>query len=149
CASFRASRPPPTPSCLPGTTPIWSHSGGAAPPPARSTGVKPMGDFEKLQEKLKAWFAAKILVPFWAWRQPTKPLPGGPRYSVQPGDNVQRMMNLIMPLKDKSPIGRALAAQAVAESKDEIYAGLDNVGTVHFARFVIVDDNICMFSVYD
>jgi hypothetical protein len=29
-------------------------------------------------------------------------------------------------------------------------SGLDNVGTVHFARFVIVDDNyICMFSVYD
>jgi hypothetical protein len=108
-----------------------------------------MGNFEKLKEKLKAWFAAKILVPIWAWRQPTKPQPGGPRYSVQPGDNVQRMMNLIMPLKDKSPIGRALAAQAVAESKDEIYAGLDNVGTVHFARFVIVDDNICMFSVYD
>jgi hypothetical protein len=108
-----------------------------------------MGAFEKLKEKLTTWFAAKILVPIWAWRQPTKPLPGGPRYSVQPGDNVQRMMNLIMPLKDKSPIGRALAARAIAANKDEIYAGLDNVGTVHFARFVIVDDNICMFSVYD
>jgi len=95
------------------------------------------------------WIAAKILVPFWAWRTPVKPLPGGPRYSVQPGDNVQRMMNLIMPLKDKSPVGRARAAQAIAANKDEIYAGLDNVGTVHFARFVIVDDNICMFSVYD
>jgi hypothetical protein len=59
------------------------------------------------------------------------------------------MMNLVMPLKDKSPIGRAKAALAIAENKDEIYAGLDNVGTVHFARFVIVDDNICMFSVYD
>jgi hypothetical protein len=102
-----------------------------------------------LKEKVTEFLAAKILVPFWAWRQPTKPLPGGPRYSVQPGDNVQRMMNLIMPLKDKSAIGRAKAAKAVAESKDEIYAGLDNVGTVHFARFVIVDDNICMFSVYD
>ena len=93
--------------------------------------------------------AARVLVPFWAWRTPVKPLPGGPRYSVQPGDNVQRMMNLIMPLKDKSAIGRANAARAIAENKDEIYAGLDNVGTVHFARFVIVDDNICMFSVYD
>jgi hypothetical protein len=102
-----------------------------------------------LKEKVTEFLAAKILVPFWAWRQPTKPLPGGPRYSVQPGDNVQRMMNLIMPLKDKSAIGRAKAAKAVAENKDEIYAGLDNVGTVHFARFVIVDDNICMFSVYD
>jgi hypothetical protein len=93
--------------------------------------------------------AARILVPYWAWRTPVKPQPGGPRFSVQPGDNVQRMMNLVMPLKDKSPIGRAKAALAIAQNKDEIYAGLDNVGTVHFARFVIVDDNICMFSVYD
>jgi hypothetical protein len=59
------------------------------------------------------------------------------------------MMNLVMPLKNKSPIGRAKAVQAIAENKDQIYAGLDNVGTVHFARFVIVGDNICMFSVYD
>jgi hypothetical protein len=93
--------------------------------------------------------AKRILVPYWAWRTPVKPQPGGPRYSIQPGDNVQRMMNLVMPLKDKSPIGRAKAALAIAQNKDEIYAGLDNVGTVHFARFVIVDDNICMLSVYD
>ncbi|TAI61133.1 hypothetical protein CWO89_36860 [Bradyrhizobium sp. Leo170] len=59
------------------------------------------------------------------------------------------MMNLIMPLKEKSPVGRAKAALAIAQNKDAIYAGLDNVGTVHFARFVIVGDNICMFSVYD
>ena len=59
------------------------------------------------------------------------------------------MMNLVMPLKDKSPIGRATAAMAVAQNADEIYAGLNNVGTVHFARFVLVDDNLCMMSVYD
>jgi hypothetical protein len=93
--------------------------------------------------------ASHILVPYWAQRTPVKPQPGGPPFSVQPGDNLQRMMNLVMPLKDKSPIGRAKAALAIAQNKDEIYAGLDNVGTVHFARFVIVDDNICMFSVYD
>ena len=93
--------------------------------------------------------AARVLVPYWAWRTPVKPQPGGPHYSVQSGDNVQRMMNLIMPLKDKSPVGRAKAALAIAANKDEIYVGLDNVGTVHFARFVIVGDNICMFSVYD
>jgi len=93
--------------------------------------------------------AAHILVPYWAWRTPVKLLPGGPHPSVQPGDNVQRMMNLVMPLEDKSPVGRAKAALAIAQNKDEIYAGLDNVGTVHFARFVIVDNNICMFSVYD
>jgi hypothetical protein len=95
------------------------------------------------------FLARRVLVPYWAWRTPVTPQPGGPRVSIQPGDNVQCMMNLIMPLKDKSPIGRANAAMAISQYKDEIYAGLDNVGTVHFARFVIVDDNICMFSVYD
>jgi hypothetical protein len=99
--------------------------------------------------RLFQFIAAHILVPYWAWRTPVKPQEGGPRPSVQPGDNVQRMMNLIMPLQDKSAVGRAKAALAIAQNKDEIYAGLDNVGTVHFARFVIVDDNICMFSVYD
>jgi len=93
--------------------------------------------------------AARILVPFWAWWTPVKPLPGGPHPSFQHGDNVQCMMNLIMPLKDKSPVGRAHAAMAIAQHKDAIFAGLNNVGTVHFARFVIVNDNICMFSVYD
>jgi hypothetical protein len=100
----------------------------------------------------KRWFqlASKwLVVPFWAWKTPVKKLEGGPSYSVQPGDNVQRMMNLVMPLKDKSAVGRAVAALAIAQNKDEIYAGLDNVGTVHFARFVIVDNNICMLSVYD
>jgi len=58
-------------------------------------------------------------------------------------------MNLIMPLKDPSPIGRAKAALAIAQNVDEIFAGLDNVGTVHFARFLILDDNLCMISAYD
>jgi hypothetical protein len=93
--------------------------------------------------------ASWTLVPFWAHRTPVKPLPGGPHPSFQPSDNLQCMMNLIMPLKVKSPIGRAEAALAIAQNKDAIYAGLNNVGTVHFARFVIVGDNICMFSVYD
>jgi hypothetical protein len=98
---------------------------------------------------LTKFLTAHMLVPYWAWRTPMKPLPGGPPFSIQPGDNVQRMMNLVMPLKDKSAVGRALAALAIAQNKDEIFAGLDNVGTVHFARFVIVDNNICMMSVYD
>ena len=93
--------------------------------------------------------ASWTLVPFWARWTPVKPLPGGPRPAMQPGDNIQCMMNLIMPLKVKSPIGRAEAALAIAQNKDAIFAGLNNVGTVHFARFVIVGDNICMFSVYD
>jgi hypothetical protein len=74
-------------------------------------------------------------------------LPGGPRPAVQPSENVQRMMNLLMPLKDKSAIGRARAAMAIAENVDEIFAGLDNVGTVHFARFLLIGDYICMISV--
>jgi hypothetical protein len=101
------------------------------------------------EKPLFQFLAARILVPYWAWRTPVKRQPGGPHFSIQPGDNVQRMMNLVMPLKDKSAIGRAKAAGAIAANKDEIYAGLDNVGTVHFARFVIVDNNICMLSVYD
>jgi hypothetical protein len=93
--------------------------------------------------------ASWTLVPYWARRTPVKSQPGGPHPSSRHGDNVQCMMNLIMPLKVKSPIGRAEAALAIAQSQDAIYAGLNNVGTVHFARFVIVGDNICMFSVYD
>lgn len=101
------------------------------------------------ENPLFKFVAARILVPFWAWLTPVRPLPGGPHPSFQHGDNVQCMMNLIMPLKDKSPVGRAKAAMAIAQHKDAIFAGLNNVGTVHFARFVIVGDNICMFSVYD
>lgn len=100
----------------------------------------------------KRWFqflAARVVVPYWAARYPTPPLPGGPRAASQPSENVQRMMNLVMPLKNKSAIGRAEAAFAIAHNFDEIFAGLDNVGTVHFARFVLIDDNLCMISVYD
>jgi hypothetical protein len=58
------------------------------------------------------------------------------------------MMNLIMQLKkeNKSPIGRAKAAPAIAENKDQIFAGLDNVGTVHFARFVQIGDQVMLIA---
>lgn len=95
------------------------------------------------------WIAGHVLVPFWAWRTPVVPRTGGPPLSIKPGENIQRMMNLVMPLKDKTAVGRAKAALAIAGNLDEIFAGLDNVGTVHFARFVIVDNNLCMFSEYD
>ncbi|MCZ8147830.1 MAG: hypothetical protein O9325_08290 [Roseomonas sp.] len=112
------------------------------------------GWFDRFVDNLprKRWFqflAARVVVPYWAARCPTPPLPGGPRPAIQPGENVQRMMNLVMPLKNKSAIGRAEAAIAIAENVDEIFAGLDNVGTVHFARFVVIGDNLCMISVYD
>jgi hypothetical protein len=99
--------------------------------------------------RLFQFIAGHVLVPYWAWRTPVKPQPGGPPDATAAGDNVQRMMNLVMPLKDKTAVGRAKAALAVAQNTDEIYAGLNNVGTVHFARFVIVGNNLCMFSVYD
>ena len=99
--------------------------------------------------RLFTWLAGHVLVPYWAWKTPVYPQHGGARATVQPGDNMQRMMNLILPLKDKTAIGRAQAAMAIASNLDEIYAGLDNVGTVHFARFLIVDNNMCMVSCYD
>ncbi len=100
----------------------------------------------------QGWFqflSTHVVVPYWIWRAPKLKLPGGPRPSIQPSENLQRMMNLIMPLKDGSPLGRAKAALAIAQNVDEIFSGLDNVGTVHFARFLLIDNNICMISVYD
>ncbi len=91
----------------------------------------------------------RILIRIWAWRQDTKVAAGGPRDSRQPTDNVMRTMNLVMPLKDKTAIGRAQVALAIGSCLDEIYSGLDNVGTVHVARFAIVDNNLLMFSFYD
>jgi len=72
-----------------------------------------------------------LLTWVWARRLP-QARPAAP--SVAPSDNLQRAMNLVMPL--------AVAA-------DEILVGLNNVGTVHFARFDIVAGNLCMFSIYD
>jgi hypothetical protein len=100
----------------------------------------------------RGWFqfvSKYLVVPYWIWRDGKAPLPGGPRLSPAPSDNVQRMMNLLMPLKDPSPIGRAKAVMALAQNVDEIFSGLDNVGTVHSARFLLVEDYICMLSVYD
>lgn len=112
------------------------------------------GWFDRFVDSLpdRGWFkflSTHVVVPYWAWREPKPKLPGGPRAAVQPSENLQRMMNLVMPLKDPSPVGRAKAAFAIAQNVDEIFAGLDNVGTVHFARFVLIGDNICMISVYD
>lgn len=100
----------------------------------------------------QGWFkflSKHVVVPYWAWREPKPRLPGGPRMAVQPGENLQRMMNLVMPLKDKSAVGRARITIALGQNLDILYAGLDNVGTIHFARFVIIDNNLCMLSAYD
>ncbi len=100
----------------------------------------------------RGWFqflSRYVVVPYWIWREGRPKLPGGPRPSQQPSDSTQRMMNLLMPLKDSSPIGRAKAVLALAQNVDEIFAGLDNVGTVHSARFLLIEDYVCMISVYD
>ncbi|MES1264404.1 MAG: hypothetical protein ABUU24_01995, partial [Variovorax sp.] len=76
-------------------------------------------------------FFMRILIRIWSWLQPTAVAPGGPRDSRQATDNVMRTMNLVMPLKNKTAIGRAQAAMVVGSCLDEIYSGLDNVGTVH------------------
>jgi hypothetical protein len=110
--------------------------------------------FESFVDSLpdRGWFkllSTYVVVPYWGSRDPKPKLPGGPRPSPQPSENLQRMMNLIMPLKDPSPVGRAKAALAIAQNVDEIFDGLDNVGTVHTARFLLLEGNICMISVYD
>jgi hypothetical protein len=74
--------------------------------------------------------------PSWSW-------------SSAPGDNLQKHMNLVMPLADPTAVGRARAVQAVAANIDELFTGLNNVGTVHMARFDIIGPNLCMFSVFD
>ena len=98
--------------------------------------------------RLEQWFE-RLLVRYWAWREHPAVAEGGPPDARQPSDNLMRAMSLVMPLADTSAVGRAQAAAVVASGIDEIYSGLDNVGTVHFARFAIVDDNLLMFSYYD
>jgi hypothetical protein len=98
--------------------------------------------------RVRRWFE-RLLVRYWAWREHPVVAEGGPPDARQPTDNLMRAMSLVMPLVDTTPVGRAQAAAVIASGIDEIYSGLDNVGTVHFARFVIVDDNLLMFSYYD
>ena len=66
-----------------------------------------------------------------------------------PSDHLQRAMNLIMPLHVPNIVARGALTQVLFQATSEVFAGLDNVGTIHFARFDIVDGNLCMFSVYD
>jgi hypothetical protein len=89
----------------------------------------------------------RILVAFWSRRAPV--VTPAPTWKTAPADNLQMNMNLVMALADTTAVGRAVAAQAIAASIDELFTGLDNVGTVHFARFDLIGDNLCMFSTYD
>jgi len=69
--------------------------------------------------------------------------------SMSPSDNLQRAMNLIMPLHVPNIVARGQLTQALFEATDAVFVGLNNIGTVHFARFDFVDGNLCMFSIYD
>jgi hypothetical protein len=88
-----------------------------------------------------------LLTAIWSRRESTVDLPR--KVSLAPSDNLQTPMNLVMPLRYPLVASRALFAQMLFEAADEILAGLNNVGTLHFARFDIIDGNLCMFSIYD
>ena len=99
---------------------------------------------------IKGWVKRsfeRAVLAFWRWRDPvTVPQRS---FSPAPGDNVQQTMNLVMPLRDTSPVALAHLASAMSSVQDVLSAGLDNVGTVHFARFDVVGGRLCMISVYD
>lgn len=69
--------------------------------------------------------------------------------SMAPGDHLQRAMNLVMPLHPRALIRRAGVTGDLVAATEMILVGLNNVGTVHFARFTLVGRNLCMFSIYD
>ncbi|MDQ6616664.1 MAG: hypothetical protein M3083_18450 [Actinomycetota bacterium] len=71
------------------------------------------------------------------------------RSSLAPSDNLQTPMNLVMPLRYPQVAYKAQLGQMLFEAVDEILAGLNNVGTVHFARFDVIEGNLCMFSIFD
>jgi hypothetical protein len=86
-------------------------------------------------------------VATWARLQPVV-LPAR-RHSAALSDATQQTMSLIMPLADPTPAGRAKLLQLFMANGDVIVSGLRNTGVVHSARFVILDNRLCLFSVYD
>ncbi len=105
-----------------------------------------MSFFEKAYAALRH-LGERVLVAFWRRVAPVKT--PQPEYSTAVADNLQLHMNLVMPLADQTAVGRARAVEAVAANIDELFTGLSNVGTVHFARFDLVGGNLCMYSVFD
>lgn len=84
-----------------------------------------------------------------AWSRFGPPAAWKPPPPVAPSDRLQRTMNLVLPLHHPNLVARSLIAKALVSATDEVISGLNNIGTVHFARFDIIDGNLCMFSVYD
>jgi hypothetical protein len=83
----------------------------------------------------------------WARLEPPRPWPVVE--SMAPGDNLQRAMNLVMPLHPRALMRRGRLAADLVAATEMIVVGLNNVGTVHFARFTLVGRNLCMVSIYD
>lgn len=90
---------------------------------------------------------AAVALAAWDRIQPAQPHPWVA--SISPSDNLQRPMNLIMPLATASLLERGRLVKAITKATDMIFVGLNNVGTVHFARFDIISGNLCMISIYD
>ena len=88
----------------------------------------------------------RCLLSYWGRKDPQNPQPS---FSMNPSDNLQVALNLVMPLTDKSAIGRARLAQALGPAMQEVFAGLNNTGLVHFGRGTIVDGTLSILTVYD
>jgi hypothetical protein len=105
----------------------------------RLRSLVPLGPLERL--------LGQAVVAVWARRQPA---PRPPRRSSPAlSDAVQQTMNLVMPLRHPTPEVRARLLLLFMANTDVILSGLRNVGTVHSARFDILDNKLCLFSVYD
>jgi hypothetical protein len=102
-----------------------------------------MGGLTQLPQRL----LERVLIAYWRRREPVT-IPDR-SWSPALGDNVQQTMNLVMPLRDTSPVALAHVASALSSMRDVVTTGLDNVGTVHFARFDVIGGRLCMISVYD
>lgn len=100
----------------------------------------------RLEKSAKGWLADRLLT-VWDKVQPAGPHPWEP--SIAPSDNLQRAMNLVMPLKPRYVLQQGELVKALAKATEMIFVGLDNVGTIHNARFLLIADNLCMISVYD
>ena len=91
--------------------------------------------------------AGAALLAIWDKVQPAEPHPWMP--SISPTDNLQRTMNLIMPLRRRYVIRHGELLTDLVKATEMIFAGLNNVGTIHTARFDLIGNNLCMISVYD
>jgi hypothetical protein len=89
------------------------------------------------------------LARFWSWREADLEIAAKPVGGAPPSNLLQVSMNLVMPLRDPTAVGMAHVMGAVGATIDEVFVGMDNVGTVHFARFDLVAGNLCMFSIFD